>query len=68
MQFNHEAFKELAESKGWTVRKLATKLELDYSHVYRVLNRQRGVGLKFISQLAKLCKKEGLNFTDFLSY
>lgn len=67
MRVNVERLLELQNSRGWNEVMLAKQLNLHYSYVYRVLRNQRNAGIKFIMELFKLCKKEGLDFNEFLS-
>lgn len=67
MQLNLPAVENLIDGRGWTEVKFAQQLGLDYSYVYRVLRKERGIGKKFITGLMILCEKEGLEFKNFVS-
>ncbi|MCK4261082.1 MAG: helix-turn-helix transcriptional regulator [Halanaerobiales bacterium] len=66
MRLNHDAVKRLIENKGWSEVMFAQKLGVDYSYVYRVLRKERGIGKKFITGLMKLCEKEKMNFRKYV--
>ncbi|AZR74511.1 hypothetical protein BBF96_14620 [Anoxybacter fermentans] len=66
MKVNLEKLKNFLEERGWNEVIFARKMDLDYSYVYRVMRGQRGVGIKFLTRLIKLCDQNKLNFRDFI--
>lgn len=67
MEIKHEKVKKLLESRGWSQVIFAQRLDMDYSYIYRVMNKQRGIGKKFITNFMILCEEEGLNFKDYVN-
>ncbi|AZR73794.1 hypothetical protein BBF96_10600 [Anoxybacter fermentans] len=66
MKLDINKIKELIKERGWNEVIFARNLNLDYSYVYRVMRGQRGIGVKFISELMKFCEREKLNFKDYI--
>jgi len=54
------------EEKGWSKKRFALELEIDYSYFYRILKGERNPGSKFISGFLRFCKKNNLSFEDFI--
>lgn len=67
MVLDYDALHSLIESRGWTEVRLAKRMGLNYSYLFRVLRKERGIGKKFIAGLMKICEEEGLEFKDFIS-
>ncbi len=68
MEVKLEELIKLAEQKRWSLKDMATKMDLDYSYLYRVINGQRTAGRKFFSGLMLMCMDEGLDFQQFVYF
>lgn len=66
MRVNTEALLNLAKEKGWSIPLLADKLGVEYSYLFRVLNREKNGGGKLFSGIYNLCKHEGLNVEEYI--
>lgn len=58
---------QFKNTKGWSEAKLAEKLNIDYTYLYRVLRQKKNVGIKFMMGLLQLCRNEGLDIYDFVN-
>jgi len=59
---------QLAESRSWTIPKLAERLGVDYSYLFRVLNNEKKGGAKLFAGIYRLCKEENLSFDDYMEF
>lgn len=66
MRLNTDALIRLAESRNWSIPELAKKLGVDYSHLFRVLNKEKGAGVKLFSGVYNLCREEGLDADEYI--
>ncbi len=66
MLVNIKALSELAEKLGPV--KVARLIGVDYSHLNRVLRKEKTAGLKMITGIQKMCKKEGLNSEEYIFF
>lgn len=65
---NREEFIKLMASKGWELTTISDKIGIDVSHMYRMLQGQRGFGKKSFIGLLKLCKEEKLDIYKFVIF
>jgi transcriptional regulator with XRE-family HTH domain len=61
-----EFLKKLIKEKGWSKKEFAEILGVNYAHLYRILKGDRNPGNKFFSGLLDLCKKEKIEFEDYV--
>lgn len=61
-----ELLKKIMEEKGWSKKRFAVELEINYSYFYRILNGERNPGSKFISGFLKFCRENGLSFEEYV--
>ncbi|GMB01046.1 hypothetical protein [Pelosinus sp. IPA-1] len=57
---------ELADSKKWSIPVLADELNIDYSYLSRVINKEKPGGAKLILGVLNLCFKEGLDHKEYI--
>ncbi len=65
---NTKALQDLANEKKWSIPELANKLSVDYSYLYRVLNKEKNGGNKLFSGIYSLCKVEKLNIEEYIFF
>lgn len=66
MRLNTDALIKLAESKNWSIPELAKRLGVNYSHLFRVLNKEKGAGVKLFTGVYNLCQEEGLDAKQYI--
>lgn len=67
MELDLNVMRQLLDARGWSEVILARQLGLDYSYVYRIMRKERGIGKKFITEFMKLCEREDLEFKRFVT-
>lgn len=66
LRLDYTSLDKFLRKKGWNLSKLADKMELDYSQIYQMIDNQEELNKGFIAGLIKLCRKEGVNVSNFL--
>ena len=66
MELNTDELVNLSKEMNWSIPKLAEKIGVDYSHLFRVLNKDKGVGIKLVSGVYKLCLEHGLDANKYI--
>lgn len=61
-----DSLEQLIVSKGWKEKEAAAMLGISYSHFYRILKGKRNPGSKFFSGFLELCKKENIDFENYV--
>ncbi|KUO52309.1 MAG: hypothetical protein APF76_04555 [Desulfitibacter sp. BRH_c19] len=68
MLINTIALQKLAEQRNWSIPDLAGKLGVDYSYLFRVLNKEKIGGVKVFKGLYLLCKEEKLDLENYIFF
>lgn len=67
MYLNKVKLREILDKKAdGNYHELARKLNVDVAQLHRVLNTKSNPGPKFLGRLMKYCKKNDLNFNDYI--
>jgi transcriptional regulator with XRE-family HTH domain len=66
MRLNTDELAKLPEEMKWSVPELAKKIGVDYSHLFRVLNKDKGAGVKLLSGVYNLCLEYGLDVNKYI--
>ncbi|HBX22622.1 MAG TPA: hypothetical protein DEF34_03140 [Desulfotomaculum sp.] len=66
MTLNTEELVKLSKEMNWSIPELAKKIGVDYSHLFRVLNKDKGAGVKLLSGVYNLCLEYGLDVNKYI--
>lgn len=66
VKLNGEAVKKYLASRGMSQPRFAAELNINYSHLYRLVKGERGMGIKLFLSLQRYCEKRGLNCEEFI--
>lgn len=66
LDIRRDMLKKIMEEKGWSKKRFALELQIDYSYLYRILKGERNPGSKFIRAFFEFCKKNDLFFDDYV--
>ncbi len=66
IKLNGEAIKKYLRSRGISLPRLAADLDINYSHLYRLVKGEKNVGIMCFMNLQKYFDSKGLNYKDYI--
>ncbi|NLX90337.1 MAG: helix-turn-helix transcriptional regulator [Firmicutes bacterium] len=66
LDIRRDLLEKILQEKGWSKKRFARELGIDYSYFCRILRNERNPGSKFINEFLFFCKKYGLSFNEYV--
>lgn len=66
LDIKRELLEMIMKEKGWSKKRFAHELGIEYSYFCRILRNERNPGSKFFSVFLNFCKKYGLSFDEYV--